>query len=95
MRFANQLADNAGHLAVTIQSSGVTSPGIVNGLQIAAVPEPSTLLLLAVGGLSLSALGAVRDWKKTAAGVQRMNFDPMPTIRFETCTLSNSVRCVY
>jgi hypothetical protein len=58
VHFQGKQADAGGHIVVSIQGSGgsnVFDPpnrgGIVNGFQIATVPEPSTLLLLGTGGL--------------------------------------------
>jgi hypothetical protein len=63
VHFGAQPADATGRIAITLQGSGgfpTTDPaafgGIVNGFQIAPVPEPATLLLFAAGALGVLAV---------------------------------------
>ena len=66
VHFPSQAADSAGHLTISIQGTGgaFCAGGLVNGFQIAAVPEPSGLLLFAVGLLGIAAVVATAHSQK-------------------------------
>ena len=68
VHFRSQPADAAGQMTVAIHGVGgfeggvvrTTTGGLVNGFQIAAVPEPATMMPFALGGLGVLVLAGCR-----------------------------------
>jgi hypothetical protein len=78
VHFSSQPADAAGHIAVAVQGAGgnpVFDPsdmgGIVNGFQIAAVPEPSMLVLSVAALLTLAPIVRWRTKAKEPCSLNR------------------------